>query len=276
MLDVTLYNNDPTKRKKLIDKTLNCASHYDPGLFALSFLSTAKGLELLDPSTDIWVKGPLSSHAESKIGVIWLGEAAHAASGGRLPRGIHRVSMGKKQRLTMWMEINTSDQVPKESNAATKDTVLMLKNVNVSSPAKKTRKSSKNKKTKKTKKLAVAQKKDETVQDTLLHAEELSGVPMTKADVSYGDTSEELSKSDGSHISEKDLAAFGENAESAKKKSMKSKKLTVAQESPPKIRKGFFSTLKDRIFLRHPPDLEDLYGVPTTKALYIDPGDTYS
>lgn len=99
MLDVVQYLNQAVP-----DNGLNCASHYDPGLFSLSVLSTQPGLQLQKASGE-WVDGPVGVQ---DVGVIWAGELAAVASKGRIKPGVHRVvypSAGAAPpRLAMWLE----------------------------------------------------------------------------------------------------------------------------------------------------------------------------
>lgn len=97
LLDVVRYNNSKD------DGHLNCEAHFDPGLFSLSFLSTASGLELLGVSEGKgkWIAPPL----QHNVGVVWAGQLASTLSGGLIRPGNHRVVKGHIPRLTCWVEV---------------------------------------------------------------------------------------------------------------------------------------------------------------------------
>lgn len=52
---------------------LNCASHYDPGLFAFNFYSNCAGLQVQDQLTKEFVDVPFGVGR----GIVWSGNAAH-------------------------------------------------------------------------------------------------------------------------------------------------------------------------------------------------------
>lgn len=110
LFDVACYTNRHTSGVP----PLNCTSHYDPGLFAFSFWSNAAGLQVQDQKTKQFIDVPYGLGK----GIIWAGDAAHQASGGRVPRGIHRVIYPKdvgmpsaKARVTFWLEIAVNGQL---------------------------------------------------------------------------------------------------------------------------------------------------------------------
>jgi hypothetical protein len=119
MIDIAHYFNNkeevltpPAMGKST--KEVNCVPHTDPGLFSISFLSNAEGLQLLDPVTNTWYSGPNSwKESQRGLGVLWLGEAARIASDGKFRGGVHRViyPKSKKSRITMWFETPTVAQI---------------------------------------------------------------------------------------------------------------------------------------------------------------------
>jgi hypothetical protein len=100
----------------------NCMDHYDPGLLALSFLSTAPGLQLYDPVEKCWEEAPhhpaTAQHADAAVAaqdylaVLWSGHAAAKLSDGRIPPTRHRVQYAPEQsaRMSMWYEVCTDTQ----------------------------------------------------------------------------------------------------------------------------------------------------------------------
>mmetsp|Transcript_10529 Transcript_10529/g.32408 ORF Transcript_10529/g.32408 Transcript_10529/m.32408 type:complete len:635 (-) Transcript_10529:50-1954(-) len=96
----------------------NCTDHYDPGLFALSFLSTAPGLELYDAATKTWNAAPyhpdLSTATDDDyLVILWSGSAAARLSDGRIPPTRHRVQYRPDiatSRMSMWYEVCTDTQ----------------------------------------------------------------------------------------------------------------------------------------------------------------------
>jgi len=118
MVDVVNYFNEKTSEKSppIGSNTdeVNCACHYDPGLFSLSFVSTHEGLQLFDPTSNTWFAGPVNTKpGHENIGVLWLGDAAVFLSKGKWKPAIHRVVYPqiKAPRLTAWYEVCTVDQV---------------------------------------------------------------------------------------------------------------------------------------------------------------------
>ena len=113
MLDIVSYFNERTPSESIVigrtTEEVNCVPHYDPGLLSISVLSTHEGLQLKRMHDNQWIDGPL----EPNIGVIWLGEAACRVSENRLKPGIHQViyPRDRKQRLTLWYEICTIQQL---------------------------------------------------------------------------------------------------------------------------------------------------------------------
>lgn len=93
---------------------INCVSHYDPGLFALSVYSNAPGLQVMEQATKKFVDVPFGPG----LGVVWAGDAAYRASDGGVARGIHRVvypdNVGTRRaspRLTCWLELGVPAQL---------------------------------------------------------------------------------------------------------------------------------------------------------------------
>lgn len=121
MLDTAYYYNTktgmplPSGGGSSVDD-VNCVPHYDPGFLSFSFLSTLEGLQLLDPTTNKWVNGPVNTDpSQSRIGVIWAGQAATKVHSSLKP-GVHRVvyptmATTSTPRLTMWYEMCTVEQV---------------------------------------------------------------------------------------------------------------------------------------------------------------------
>jgi len=123
MLDIVKYLNNKTVQVSPeighSTEEVNCVPHYDPGLLSFSFLSTHKGLQLLDPVTNTWFAGPVNTHpGQENLAVIWLGEAAVKATEGKLKAGVHRVvySDTPTPRITAWYEICTVTQCNNELN----------------------------------------------------------------------------------------------------------------------------------------------------------------
>eukprot|EP00128_Syssomonas_multiformis_P009558 Colp12_sorted_trinity150504_noHs@28300 len=80
----------------------------DAGLFAITLVSTSKGLQLLDIETNRWVTVP------PKVAVLSCGTTAQELTKGRLKVAWHRVDMGVGQtRTTVWYEVCALDQIPK-------------------------------------------------------------------------------------------------------------------------------------------------------------------
>ena len=89
---------------------VNCAPHYDPWLLSIGGVSTCKGLQLKERSSDQWIDRPTASD----VGVIWLGAAAPAhVKNSRLKPGIHRVIYPQTEnvRLAIWCEVCTIEQL---------------------------------------------------------------------------------------------------------------------------------------------------------------------
>ena len=89
MLDIVHYL--PGKRTQDGDVV---APHGDPGLFSLSLLSTAPGLELLHTPSGNWIPVPLDA------GVLWCGATATEVTSGLIPAGWHRVLPTYEVRAT--------------------------------------------------------------------------------------------------------------------------------------------------------------------------------
>eukprot|EP01065_Artemidia_motanka_P024792 TRINITY_DN296_c0_g1_i3.p1 TRINITY_DN296_c0_g1~~TRINITY_DN296_c0_g1_i3.p1 ORF type:complete len:622 (+),score=181.21 TRINITY_DN296_c0_g1_i3:213-1868(+) len=100
MLDAVWYK----PRAKGRGPAVVVGEHTDPGLFVLSVVNTAAGLEIRD-ETGEWRAIPPGK------GVMWCGDAAVAASGGTVPAAPHRVSAGATARLGVWHEICTATQL---------------------------------------------------------------------------------------------------------------------------------------------------------------------
>ena len=111
LLDFVHYKNIEDKQEvseypMIKNKAENVGAHTDPGLFSLSFMSTAPGLQLYD--RDCWrVIG-------NDCGVLWCGEAAPRISMGKIKAGIHRVMFnGDQPRFTSWYEASVDAQLTK-------------------------------------------------------------------------------------------------------------------------------------------------------------------
>jgi hypothetical protein len=112
MLDVVQYHNHRAGHAVVAgDGAYNVAPHGDPGLLALSVLSTGPGLELHDPVSDKWFQTPMGTD-ECPVGVLWCGSAAEEATHGRVRSGIHRVTTAQAKRLTIWYEACVQHQIP--------------------------------------------------------------------------------------------------------------------------------------------------------------------
>merc|ERR1712232_500729 len=98
MLDIVRYLPD-------VDREVAVAPHGDPGLFAVSLLSSQQGLQLYDPVLHSWRLPP------EGIAVLWLGGTACQIDN-TLPVGVHRVlQTGHLPRDTLWYEVCAEDQV---------------------------------------------------------------------------------------------------------------------------------------------------------------------
>ncbi len=109
LVDVAHYFNRKDGKGTLIDPTLNCCAHYDPGLLTFSLLSTSPGLELQELSSKEWISPPF----DDNIGVLWCGLAASEFTNNRLKACIHRVKYypNDSSRLTVWLEMCTNEQI---------------------------------------------------------------------------------------------------------------------------------------------------------------------
>jgi isopenicillin N synthase-like dioxygenase len=83
LFDVARYVNSTLDG---VPKGANVASHYDPGLLAVSWFSDQKGLQVFQTSSNSFIDVPLD------LGVVWAGDAGHHLL--HWNRGIHR---GKKK-----------------------------------------------------------------------------------------------------------------------------------------------------------------------------------
>lgn len=93
LIDIVKYNNNIVR-----PNDLNIVEHYDAGLLAFNFLSTAPGLEFKNEYNE-WITPPSG-------GILWTGAANKIYQ-----PGIHRVKTTNKPRLSMWYEICTQDQM---------------------------------------------------------------------------------------------------------------------------------------------------------------------
>lgn len=137
MLDIVrYYNNQTTLASPEVGYStteVNCVPHFDPGLLSISFFSSFQGLQLRDPTNNTWFAGPVNTnHGQENFGVIWLGEAAVAASEGKFQSGIHRVVYPHvaHPRITAWYEICTMTQARNEANdESPKEGTFTLRNI---------------------------------------------------------------------------------------------------------------------------------------------------
>ena len=91
----------------MLNDNINVEAHNDPGLFSLSFISSAKGLELLDMD-DEWVSMPTSLYG--RYGILWCGQASKNLL--NFKPGTHRVLYNPKQaRFTAWYEACVESQI---------------------------------------------------------------------------------------------------------------------------------------------------------------------
>jgi len=101
MLDIVEYFQE--------NKEYVVAPHGDPGLFSLSLKSTCPGLKMLDPETKEWIPVP------PDCSVIWCGATAEECTDGKIKAGWHTVELKDSiNRITIWYEVCTLDQIPKE------------------------------------------------------------------------------------------------------------------------------------------------------------------
>lgn len=174
MLDTAYYYNNktdmplPSGDGTSVDD-VNCVPHYDPGFLSFSFLSTVEGLQLLDPTTNQWVNGPVNTnHSESHIGVVWAGQAATKVHSS-LKAGVHRVvyplmAKSPMPRLTMWYEMCTVEQINlmhEEALVSDQNKVASIPNLMGKAGA-------------------VKVKKGDTKQAVLRRIERTRGIPMSK------------------------------------------------------------------------------------------------
>jgi len=99
------FNQNLENDDKLMTREFNVGEHVDPVLFSISFGSSAGGLQLYEYETDTWIAVP--NHTT----VLWCGSEAELMSGGMLKACWHRVVFGNVERMTMWYEVCTFDQV---------------------------------------------------------------------------------------------------------------------------------------------------------------------
>ena len=102
VLDVAFYENRFDQKKEL-----NCAAHFDPGVFSLSILSTQPGLQLQDEHKR-WHDVPLDMVA------LWTGDVARRCNP-KCAVGVHRVvkpsGSHNEPRMAVWAEIATREQL---------------------------------------------------------------------------------------------------------------------------------------------------------------------
>lgn len=104
LIDVVRYGNDTVRKNNL-----NIVEHYDAGLLAFNFLSTAPGLEFKNEHGE-WIPVPVGNGLSAQgMGILWTGHAIKSYND--YPEGIHRVKVVDKPRLSMWYEICTQDQM---------------------------------------------------------------------------------------------------------------------------------------------------------------------
>jgi hypothetical protein len=106
LFDIVKYhpaNQFPTQFEGT-DSQVN--EHADPGLFSISFGSSAPGLEMFDPTTNVWYSVP------NDVVVLWCGHAVTQVSNGTIKPGIHRVKATNYERVTAWYEVCTREQIP--------------------------------------------------------------------------------------------------------------------------------------------------------------------
>lgn len=115
MVDFAYYwNDDAHPRSEFLKSTgLNCVDHYDPGLFTLSFISSAPGLQMFDYDSNTWVDMPVCDvGTEPTVGVLWTGGAAVGLSGGTIKPGKHRVEfVAGAPRVAVWHEVCIQSQI---------------------------------------------------------------------------------------------------------------------------------------------------------------------
>ena len=109
VLDVAYYRNQGAPPHQAAG--LNCASHWDPGVYSLSVYSSQPGLEMQAADGRSWV--PVNPDGDTLV--LWTGNVASQASKKRLKQGIHRVvapdSFPAPPRMAVWTEIATWDQL---------------------------------------------------------------------------------------------------------------------------------------------------------------------
>jgi hypothetical protein len=123
----TMAGRGSAPNRKLIDAGMNCVEHVDPGAFALSFLSTAGGLQVYDAVDKLWLDAPFIDRSpdakpQPRVAVCWTGLAAAKASRGRIPACQHRVRYSHEygRRLGMWFELCTAAQFSNTRNLFTR------------------------------------------------------------------------------------------------------------------------------------------------------------
>ena len=98
------------KIPRVLNSGFNVKEHSDPGLFALSFLSTNSGLELYDRVEKEWIE------IENTQGIWWNGimsETVGYNNGAFIQSGQHRIRIdekGYKPRFTGWYELSCNFQ----------------------------------------------------------------------------------------------------------------------------------------------------------------------
>jgi len=101
MLDVVEY-----KVIKGEESKYQVAAHGDPGLVAINFRSTAKGLKMWDRIKQEWIEVP------EETAVLWCGATTEEVTEGRIKAGWHKVDKLSEPRTTIWYEICAIDQIP--------------------------------------------------------------------------------------------------------------------------------------------------------------------
>ena len=103
--------HEEQQQPTVLQTKFNVMEHSDPGLFALSFMSTNLGLEMFDRVTKKWIK------IKPNEGIWWNGKMSETVgkdNGVDIKSGLHRIMIDEEKytpRFTGWYEISCNFQL---------------------------------------------------------------------------------------------------------------------------------------------------------------------